>query len=221
MVSFLASLSHLFFTFSVLGKEIKERKKQIQIQIQIQIQKKHISPVWKEARLSQKFFLASLTQGTILFLFYFYFYYRFCLFCLWFRAPFLPLLSFFSLSTYFSGKLPLSYPKATGSANLQYYHKVSEEPSFLWEFGHGLSYSTIVYSNLQVLPSPLLSPSLIKSLTSRSISNDLSFPHKPLPPKKTFVFLLTLPTTVHSRLKRPSFSISPILLERLPQKWRW
>lgn len=52
-----------------------------------------------------------------------------------------------------SGRLPISYPKTTG-INAQYWRKVNENAKFQWEFGHGLSYSQFVYSNLQ-LPSTM------------------------------------------------------------------
>ena len=53
-----------------------------------------------------------------------------------------------------SGKLPISYPASPAATPLQYYRRVSDSGGFQWEFGHGLSYTTFVYSNLQVCPEP-------------------------------------------------------------------
>ena len=52
----------------------------------------------------------------------------------------------------FSGKMPLSYPRATGEAPGQYWKKWSalSGPGPLWSFGQGLSYTTFVYSDLQL-----------------------------------------------------------------------
>jgi len=48
-----------------------------------------------------------------------------------------------------SGRLPLTYPAFTGDIGVSYYHLYSATTSPLYEFGHGLSYSTFSYSNLQ------------------------------------------------------------------------
>lgn len=59
-----------------------------------------------------------------------------------------------------SGKLPITYPSATGNAPIQYWHKWSDEPTYdpEWEFGTGLSYTNFTYSDLRVYPSVLDSP---------------------------------------------------------------
>jgi beta-glucosidase len=49
-----------------------------------------------------------------------------------------------------SGKLPYTYPKYPGDTNLNYWRPVSDVWDPLYEFGHGLSYSTFNYSNLTV-----------------------------------------------------------------------
>ena len=57
-----------------------------------------------------------------------------------------------------SGKLPFTYPRTTGSL-VTYDHKTSEELDIhlgmeaynpQWDFGHGLSYTTFEYANLQL-----------------------------------------------------------------------
>lgn len=47
-----------------------------------------------------------------------------------------------------SGKLPYTYPKYAGDVNLNYWRPVSDVWDPLYEFGHGLSYSKFVYSNI-------------------------------------------------------------------------
>jgi beta-glucosidase len=77
-----------------------------------------------------------------------------------------------------SGKLPFTYPKFNQSL-LWYDHKYTEtlDPQFgnngfqpQWEFGHGLSYSSIVYENMQISNDTMSqNPSSI-SLTVRNTS---------------------------------------------------
>lgn len=50
-----------------------------------------------------------------------------------------------------SGKLPYTYPKYAGDVNLNYWRPVSDVWDPLYEFGHGLSYSTFKYSNITYL----------------------------------------------------------------------
>lgn len=49
-----------------------------------------------------------------------------------------------------SGRLPYTYPKYSGDTNLNYWRPVSDVWDPLYEFGHGLSYSTFNYSNITV-----------------------------------------------------------------------
>eukprot|EP01095_Lingulamoeba_sp_RSL-Kostka_P012561 TRINITY_DN4998_c3_g1_i2.p1 TRINITY_DN4998_c3_g1~~TRINITY_DN4998_c3_g1_i2.p1 ORF type:complete len:787 (+),score=258.78 TRINITY_DN4998_c3_g1_i2:69-2429(+) len=46
-----------------------------------------------------------------------------------------------------SGVLPFTYPRTSGDI-LPYYHLYSDETNPLFEFGHGLSYTTFKYSNI-------------------------------------------------------------------------
>ncbi|KAI8377184.1 glycoside hydrolase family 3 domain protein [Choanephora cucurbitarum] len=47
-----------------------------------------------------------------------------------------------------SGKLPYTYPKYAGDMNLNYWRSANDLFDPLYEFGHGLSYSTFEYSNI-------------------------------------------------------------------------
>jgi beta-glucosidase len=62
-----------------------------------------------------------------------------------------------------SGKLPLTFPRSVGQLQMvynhkpsQYFHKYAQEKiTPLYSFGHGLSYSEFVYSNLEVKKSTI------------------------------------------------------------------
>lgn len=59
-----------------------------------------------------------------------------------------------------SGRLPITYPKHPGSIAIPYNHRVTticgNRPCEMeWEFGHGLSYTTFAYSNLNLSKSVL------------------------------------------------------------------
>jgi len=70
-----------------------------------------------------------------------------------------------------SGKLPFSYPDKAGNTPLQYYHKVTEDKAtFQWEFGAGLSYSTISYSGLN-LSSQTIRPADVLTITINVTNN--------------------------------------------------
>ncbi|KAI8375547.1 glycoside hydrolase superfamily [Blakeslea trispora] len=47
-----------------------------------------------------------------------------------------------------SGKLPYTYPRYAGDMNMNYWRPTSDLFNPLYEFGHGLSYSTFEYSNI-------------------------------------------------------------------------
>jgi beta-glucosidase len=78
-----------------------------------------------------------------------------------------------------SGKLPFTYPKYNQSL-LWYDHKYTEtldtqfgnnafQPQ--WEFGHGLSYSSIVYENMQISNDTMSQNPISISVTVRNTSN--------------------------------------------------
>jgi len=81
-----------------------------------------------------------------------------------------------------SGKFPVSYPKTTG-INSQYWRKVTEAASFQWEFGHGLSYSTFEYSDLQLDPIMVVGQELKITTKVRNLG--------PLPGKEAVLLFLT------------------------------
>jgi len=79
-----------------------------------------------------------------------------------------------------SGKLPLTFPRSVGQLQMvynhkpsQYFHKYSQEKiTPLYSFGHGLSYSEFVYSNLVVKKSTI-KDSIIN--ISFSLTNESEF----------------------------------------------
>ncbi|MBL6594291.1 MAG: glycoside hydrolase family 3 C-terminal domain-containing protein [Flavobacteriales bacterium] len=79
-----------------------------------------------------------------------------------------------------SGKLPLTFPRSVGQLQMvynhkpsQYFHKYAQEKiTPLYSFGHGLSYSEFVYSNLVVKKSTI-KDSIIK--ISFSLTNESEF----------------------------------------------
>ena len=79
-----------------------------------------------------------------------------------------------------SGKLPLTFPRSVGQLQMvynhkpsQYFHKYAQEKiTPLYSFGHGLSYSEFVYSNLVVKKSSI-KDSLIN--ISFSLTNESEF----------------------------------------------
>ncbi|MFL2578455.1 MAG: glycoside hydrolase family 3 N-terminal domain-containing protein [Parvicellaceae bacterium] len=79
-----------------------------------------------------------------------------------------------------SGKLPLTFPRSVGQLQMvynhkpsQYFHKYAQEKiTPLYSFGHGLSYSEFVYSNLVVKKS-IIKDSIIN--ISFSLTNESEF----------------------------------------------
>ena len=79
-----------------------------------------------------------------------------------------------------SGKLPLTFPRSVGQLQMvynhkpsQYFHKYAQEKiTPLYSFGHGLSYSEFVYSNLEVNQSTI-KDSIIN--ISFSLTNESEF----------------------------------------------
>ena len=79
-----------------------------------------------------------------------------------------------------SGKLPLTFPRSVGQLQMvynhkpsQYFHKYAQEKiTPLYSFGHGLSYSEFVYSNL-VVKKPTIKDSIIN--ISFSLTNESEF----------------------------------------------
>jgi beta-glucosidase len=62
------------------------------------------------------------------------------------------------------GKLPITFPRSVGQIPAYYYQKPSARRGYLFTdkaplfpFGHGLSYTTFQYANLQVTPAKILS----------------------------------------------------------------
>ena len=60
------------------------------------------------------------------------------------------------------GRLPISFPRSVGQLPAYYNHKPSVERGYLWAektplfpFGHGLSYTSFAYRNLQVTPAKI------------------------------------------------------------------
>ena len=53
---------------------------------------------------------------------------------------------------------------------MQYYRRVSDIGSVQWEFGHGLSYTTFAYSNLQVRRTATMRPEAIREAHERDPS---------------------------------------------------
>jgi beta-glucosidase len=72
-----------------------------------------------------------------------------------------------------SGKLPLTFPRSVGQLQMvynhkpsQYFHKYAQEKiTPLYSFGHGLSYSEFVYSNLEVKKSTIKDSTINISFT--------------------------------------------------------
>lgn len=78
-----------------------------------------------------------------------------------------------------SGKLTMSFPKAEGQLPIYYARKSSSRRTYtdgdgepLFSFGHGLSYSTFEYSDLNVTPkNPTIENNVMVSLKVRNTSN--------------------------------------------------
>ncbi len=138
-----------------------------------------------------------------------------------------------------SGKLPVTIPRHSGQLPVFYNHTPSKEPrkyidmpgSPLYHFGHGLSYTSFEYNNLQISPSSILSRGEIqvtlevkntgdregKEVVQLYIKDEVSSVTTPIKQLRGFEKVNLKPGEVQSI----SFTLKPEDLSLLDRNMKW